>query len=105
MYLPSYKLNNSYTVYVNYVYLNDCIKASKEVSIKNNCTHAKTSSAKVSITTPPLAANTHLRHKQFGVGKVLTTQNGIMKVEFKNKVAQFLYPDAIRQGHLVLATC
>lgn len=25
-----YKLNNSYTVYVNYAYLNDCIKASRK---------------------------------------------------------------------------
>lgn len=28
--MHSYKLNNSYTVYVNYAYLNDCIKASKK---------------------------------------------------------------------------
>lgn len=28
----SYKLNNSYTVYVNYEYINDCIKASKKRS-------------------------------------------------------------------------
>jgi transcription elongation factor GreA len=28
--LPSYKINNSYTVYVNYYYLNDCIKAGKK---------------------------------------------------------------------------
>ena len=26
----SYKLNNSYTVYVNYIYLNECIKAGKK---------------------------------------------------------------------------
>ena len=25
----SYKLNNSYTIYVNYEYLNECIRASK----------------------------------------------------------------------------
>lgn len=30
MSLPSYKLNNSYTVYVNYFYLNDCIQAGKK---------------------------------------------------------------------------
>ena len=28
----SYKLNNSYTVYVNYAYLNECIKASRKYS-------------------------------------------------------------------------
>ena len=27
----SYKLNNSYTIYVNPVYLNECIKASKNI--------------------------------------------------------------------------
>lgn len=32
MSLPSYKINNSYTVYVNYFYLNDCIQAEKKVS-------------------------------------------------------------------------
>ena len=30
MYATSYKINNSYTVYVNYYYLNDCKKASKK---------------------------------------------------------------------------
>lgn len=29
MVLPSYKLNNSYTVYVNYHHLNDCVAAGK----------------------------------------------------------------------------
>lgn len=26
----SYKLNNSYTIYVNYEYLNECVRASKQ---------------------------------------------------------------------------
>lgn len=30
--LPSYKINNSYTVYVNYFYLTDCIKAGKKAA-------------------------------------------------------------------------
>ena len=34
MSLPSYKLNNSYTVYVNYYYLNDCIQAGKKYAQK-----------------------------------------------------------------------
>ena len=34
MSLPSYKINNSYTVYVNYYYLNDCIKAGKKATQK-----------------------------------------------------------------------
>jgi hypothetical protein len=32
MSLPSYKINNSYTVYVNYHYLNDCIQAGKKAA-------------------------------------------------------------------------
>ena len=31
----SYKLNNSYTVYVNYAYLNECIKASRKYSFNS----------------------------------------------------------------------
>lgn len=34
MSLPCYKINNSYTVYVNYYYLNDCIKAGKKAAQK-----------------------------------------------------------------------
>ena len=34
MSLPCYKINNSYTVYVNYHYLNDCINAGKKAADK-----------------------------------------------------------------------
>ena len=40
----SYKLNNSYTVYVNYAYLNECIKASKPYNSKSNAKAKETSS-------------------------------------------------------------
>ena len=36
----SYKLNNSYTVYVNYAYLNECIKASRCYNSSNAKTKA-----------------------------------------------------------------
>lgn len=29
-----YKINNSYTIYVNHIYLNDCIKAGKKAAAK-----------------------------------------------------------------------
>ena len=32
--LPRYKINNSYTVYVNYYYLNDCINAGKKAAVQ-----------------------------------------------------------------------
>ena len=100
----SYKLNNSYTIYVNYAYLNDCIKASKKKSVS---TATKTYIAPPKKEKPvfaPLPSNTVLSHKKFGYGKVVSTdKNGIMSVAFRNKVAKFVYPDAIQQGFLMLA--
>lgn len=40
----SYKINNSYTIYVNYAYINECIKASRKYGM--NAPHTKTSSTK-----------------------------------------------------------
>ena len=34
MSLPNYKINNSYTIYVNYHYLNDCINTGKKAAAK-----------------------------------------------------------------------
>lgn len=100
----SYKLNNSYTVYVNYAYLNDCIKASKK---KSTADPAKTYVAPPKKEKPvftPLPTNTMLSHKVFGCGKVVSTdKNGVMSVAFGNKVAKFIYPDAVEQGFLALA--
>lgn len=99
----SYKLNNSYTVYVNYAYLNECIKASKK---KNKSSSVKTYIAPIKKEKPavnPLPINTMLTHKAFGCGKVISTdKNGIMSVTFENKTARFIYPDAMRQGFLAL---
>ena len=103
MYLPSYKINNSYTVYVNYFYLNECIKAGQtQAKKKKVLTQAKQAVHKKQHPKfTPLAANTHLHHKKYGTGKVISTdKDGIMKVEFDSKVLHFIYPDAIRKGHL-----
>ena len=84
MYLPSYKINNSYTVYMNYVYLNECIKAGrKNTARKPTCSSlpqkARSTHSKPAI--QPLATNTLLRHKRHGIGKVVSTdENGIMCV-------------------------
>lgn len=100
----SYKLNNSYTIYVNYTYLNDCIKASKK---KSEPASVKTYVAPPKKEKPvviPLPINTILSHKVFGCGTVVSTEkNGVMSVAFENKVAKFIYPDAIKQGFLALA--
>ena len=100
----SYKLNNSYTVYVNYAYLNECIKASKK---KNDSSSVKTYITPIKKEKPvvtPLPIDTMLKHKVFGCGKVVSTdKHGVMSVAFENKTARFIYPDAMRQGFLALA--
>ena len=103
MYLPSYRLNNSYTVYVNYFYLNDCIKASKSyASRQKQASHIqKTAQSVLHPQFIPLAESTLLHHKHYGVGRVVSTdENGIMQVAFDSKVLHFIYPDAVRKGFL-----
>ena len=96
-----YKLNNSYTVYVNHIYLNDCIKAGKEW-LKYYDTSSK-ATKKVSSSFFALPTGTSLRHKTYGIGKVISTdKNGIMTIEFARKVARFVYPDSVKQGFLSL---
>ena len=103
MSLPSYKINNSYTVYVNYFYLNECIKAGKKNTSKKPTSSPLPQKAR---STPkpavqPLAANTLLRHKRYGTGKVVSTdKDGIMRVAFDTKVLHFIYPDTVRKGYL-----
>ena len=97
----SYKLNNSYTIYVNYTYINDCIKASKSRSSKKKtsnrlCTNEDRKRV------APLPDNTNLVHKLWGQGKVEYTSNGVVGVSFDNRVVRFVYPDAINQGYLLV---
>ena len=99
----SYKLNNSYTVYVDYAYLNDCIKASKKKSVAASTKTYLAPPKKEKSVFTPLATNTMLSHKTFGCGKVVSTdKKGVMSVAFRNRVAKFIYPDAMEQGFLVL---
>ncbi len=112
MALPCYKLNNSYTVYVNYYYLNDCIsvgkahaKKKKELAAFQQRVLTALQSPKVIKPTPakivPLKANTLVEHKQFGIGKVISTDDkGIMRVAFGTDIRRFLYPDVVHQGYL-----
>lgn len=100
----SYKLNNSYTIYVNYAYKNKCIKASKKKSMPASVKACVAPPKKENPVFTPLPANTMLSHKVFGCGKVVSTdKNGVMSVAFRNKVAKFIYPDAMQQGFLALA--
>lgn len=103
-----YKINNSYTIYVNYAFLNECIKASKK---NKTFSSLKTSNASKKQNKPvkkkepfiPLPNNAKLNHKVWGNGTVISTDDkGIMTVAFKNKTARFIYPDALQQGFLML---
>lgn len=96
----SYKINNSYTVYVNTTYLNECIKASKAYKKNTNYKLPPTTEKNIS----PLPVNTLLKHKIFGFGKVISTKNGILNIAFKQRTIQFIYPDALQKGYLFIVT-
>lgn len=104
-----YKNNNSNTIYVFNEYINDCIKASKEFKetyyykeTVRTIKHNKPIPKKEVIA--PLPSRTILFHSAWGNGRVVSTDDkGIMEVAFRNKTARFLYPDAIKNGFLVLA--
>ena len=112
MALPCYKLNNSYTVYVNYYYLNDCVSAGKAYAKKKKDVAAFQQRALTALHSSkvikhmqtkivPLKAHTLVQHKQFGIGKVISTDDtGIVRVAFGTDIRRFLYPDAVHQGHL-----
>lgn len=75
----SYKLNNSYTVYVSYAYLNSCIKASKGAKHHKKGVMKSTSASGQSVCMKPLLANTLFFHNTFGNGRLLMTDDrGIM---------------------------
>ena len=98
-----YKINNSYTIYVNYAYLNECRKASKKTKgISNYTSHIKTQLHKeTKAIVAPLALETKVHHKTFGDGKVVETNSqGYISILFDGKVRKFLYPQAFDMGFL-----
>lgn len=98
-----YKLNNSYTVYVDPLYRSECIKESKKCKEKNNYTsYTYIDTHEKSNVIPPLLSNgSILLHKLYGKGQLLSTdQNYIMRIAFGNKILKFKYPDAINKNYL-----
>lgn len=88
----SYKLNNSYTVYVSYAYLNSCIKASKGANHHKKGGMKSTSVSGQSVCMKPLSANTLFYHNTFGNGRLLMTDDrGIMYIAFADKTVRFKY--------------
>ena len=97
----SYKLNNSYTVYVNHFYLSNYQKPNQRNLRKGS---AKTSTHIKQTVFTPLPVNTRLFHKTFGCGKVMATNNnGMMTVAFEDRIEVFIYPDALKYGFLYRA--
>jgi hypothetical protein len=109
MSLPCYKLNNSYTVYINYHYLNDCIKAGKIhekkklqlVEIQKRVQKALQPKVTPPKKVVPLIPSTLVWHKIYGRGKVLSTnKSNVLRVAFGKDIRRFIYPSAIQQGYL-----
>ena len=92
MYVTSYKINNSYTIYVNYAYLNECRKASNKLrqsssSLSKNKVQPKKEVPRVII---PLESGAKVHHKVFGDGKVVESDNrGHISVLFNEKTVKF----------------
>lgn len=110
-----YKLNNSYTTYVNYYYINQCRKASRKARKERetetttscnrtpiSCLSGKTQGKKHVV---PLAKNTVVNHKSFGKGIVVETSlNGYVVVNFDERNIKFQYPQAFDLGYLSCVT-
>ena len=113
MYVHSYKINNSYTIYVNPYYWSDCAKASTKHAKKKkeladvekrvkNALQSQYVPQKQASTVALLKSNSFVTHKQFGKGKVISTDvaTGIICVNFDGDIRRFLFPDAMEQGYL-----
>ena len=111
-----YKLNNSYTTYVNYYYINQCRKASQKARKERetetaasyynrtpiSCLSGKTQGKKH---VAPLAKNTVVNHKSFGKGVVVETSlKGYVVVNFDERNVKFQYPQAFDLGYLSCVT-
>lgn len=98
-----YKLNNSYTIYVNYAYLNECRKASNKSKKSSAPVSYNRAQSKKDVTRAiiPVPLDTKVRHKTFGDGKVVESDNrGYISVIFDGKVRKFLNPQAFEMGFL-----
>lgn len=99
----NYKINNSYTVYVNWAYYKEVetiCKKQRSFSTSSSKAHGF---QKRSTLFQPLQIGASVSSKHFGSGTVCsTTEDGIMSVQFNERVVRFLFPEAVKQGHLIL---
>lgn len=77
----SYKLNNSYTVYVNYAYLNECIKASRKYS-----SNSKTKKSSFVYTRPVVVENTVKVGSKVSVLNVDTQKRDVFTLAYSENI-------------------
>lgn len=77
----SYKLNNSYTVYVNYAYLNECIKASRKYS-----SNSKTKKSSSVHTRPIVVKNTVQVGSRVSVLNVDTQKRDVFTLAYSDNI-------------------
>ncbi len=77
----SYKLNNSYTVYVNYAYLNECIKASRKYS-----SNSKTKKSSSVYTRPIVVKNTVKVGSRVSVLNVDTQKRDVFTLAYSENI-------------------
>ena len=97
----SYKLNNSYTMYIDYGYINECVAICKKYK-KNSKDYSceKNKEQKKILFLPRF---TKLQHNAFGQGVLLSTgKDKVMKVNFEGGIKEFVYPQAIDSGFLTI---
>lgn len=100
-YMRYYKLNNSYTTFVNYTYLNECEKECKGKR-KHVAPSANLSMVKRNAVIPP-AKDERLLHKRWGEGHMVSLIGGVLTVAFACQEIRFVFPDAFVKGLLVKA--
>ena len=96
----SYRINNSYTVYVNWAYYNEVKKITKESRKKQACVPVRSSVKKTDVIIPlPIGAK--VSSKAYGLGVLQSKRSdGVISVKFDERLISFVYPDAFRAGHL-----
>ena len=77
----SYKLNNSYTVYVNYTYLNECIKASRKYN-----SNSKTKKSSTVYTKPIVIRDTVKVGSEVSVLNIDTQKRDIFKLAYSENI-------------------
>lgn len=97
-----YKLNNSYTVYVNWSYYSEAAKICQKAHHREAASKVKSSSTKAKIMPAPLPNGTKVSSQFFGEGTICSTsKDGIVSVAFPSRMVRFIYPDAIQKGQLI----